>query len=113
MALIGDTGVDAVVVASPDPTHNPLVMECLRQAKPVLCEKPLGTDVAQCKGAEKIVEAHPELIFQLGFMRRFDKSYAEAKRRVDAGDIGKVVLVHAGGQHRAEQRQRRQQHGKP
>ena len=29
----------------------------------------------------------------LGFMRRFDDSYAEAKRRIDAGDIGKVVLV--------------------
>ena len=26
-------------------------------------------------------------------MRRFDPSYAEAKRRVDAGEIGKVVLV--------------------
>ena len=36
---------------------------------------------------------HPDLIFQLGFMRRFDKSYAEAKRKIDNGDIGKVVLV--------------------
>lgn len=26
-------------------------------------------------------------------MRRFDKSYAEAKRKIDNGDIGKVVLV--------------------
>ena len=49
--------------------------------------------VAQCKGAEKVVEAHPDLIFQLGFMRRFDKSYAEAKRKIENGDIGKVVLV--------------------
>ena len=29
----------------------------------------------------------------LGFMRRFDDSYAEAKQRIDNGDIGKVVLV--------------------
>ena len=61
--------------------------------KHVFCEKPLGTDVAQCKAAEKVIEAHPDLIFQLGFMRRFDKSYAEAKRKIDNGDIGKVVLV--------------------
>ena len=47
----------------------------------------------RCKAAEKVIEAHPDLIFQLGFMRRFDKSYAEAKRKIDNGDIGKVVLV--------------------
>ena len=65
----------------------------MNHGKHVFCEKPLGTDVAQCKAAEKVIEAHPDLIFQLGFMRRFDKSYAEAKRKIDNGDIGKVVLV--------------------
>ena len=66
----------------------------MEHGKHVFCEKPLGIDVAQCKEAEKVVEAHhPELVFQLGFMRRFASSYAEAKRRVDAGEIGRVVLV--------------------
>ena len=65
----------------------------MNNGKHVFCEKPLGTDVEQCKAAEKVIEAHPDLIFQLGFMRRFDKSYAEAKRKIDNGDIGKVVLV--------------------
>ena len=71
----------------------------MNNGKHVFCEKPLGTDVEQCKAAEKVIEAHPDLIFQLGFMRRFDKSYAEAKaqdrqRRYRQGSSGS--FLHAG-----------------
>ena len=85
--------LDAIVIVSPSFLHCQQIEIAMKNGKHVFCEKPLGTDVAQCKDAEKVVEAHPELIFQLGFMRRFDKSYAEAKRKIDNGDIGKVVLV--------------------
>ena len=91
--LIHAPEVQAVVITSSDPSHAGYVLEALKAGKYVFCEKPLGTDVEQCKAAEKVIEAHPDLIFQLGFMRRFDKSYAEAKRKIDNGDIGKVVLV--------------------
>ena len=85
--------LDAIVIVSPSFLHCQQIETAMNNGKHVFCEKPLGTDVAQCKDAEKVVAAHPELIFQLGFMRRFDKSYAEAKRKIDNGDIGKVVLV--------------------
>ena len=85
--------IDLVYICTPWQLHVPMAVYAMEHGKHVFCEKPLGTNVAQCKEAEKVVEAHPELVFQLGFMRRFDPSYAEAKRRVDAGEIGKVVLV--------------------
>ena len=85
--------LDAIVIVSPSFLHCQQIEIAMNHGKHVFCEKPLGTDVAQCKAAEKVIEAHPALIFQLGFMRRFDKSYAEAKRKIDNGDIGKVVLV--------------------
>ena len=91
--LLADPDVDLVYIATPWLKHVPMAVYAMEHGKHVFCEKPLGTNVAQCKEAEKVVEAHPELVFQLGFMRRFDPSYAEAKRRVDAGEIGKVVLV--------------------
>lgn len=84
--------LDAIVIVSPSFLHCQQIEIAMNHGKHVFCEKPLGTDVAQCKAAEKVIEAHPDLIFQLGFMRRFDKSYAEAKRKIDNGDIGKVVL---------------------
>ena len=85
--------LDAIIIVSPSFLHCQQIEIAMNHGKHVFCEKPLGTDVAQCKAAEKVIEAHPDLIFQLGFMRRFDKSYAEAKRKIDNGDIGKVVLV--------------------
>ena len=91
--ILNDKDIDAVLVCSSTDTHAAISIEAINAGKHVFCEKPLGTDVAQCKDAEKVIEAHPDLIFQLGFMRRFDKSYAEAKRKIDNGDIGKVVLV--------------------
>ena len=88
-----DPELDAVAIVSPSFLHVQQIEIAMRHGKHVFCEKPLGVDVAQCKAAEQVVAAHPELTFQLGFMRRFDKSYAEAKRKIEQGDIGQVVLV--------------------
>ena len=74
--LIQDVGVDAVVIASPDPTHAEFVHECLRHHKPVLCEKPLATTAAE---AQKIIEAEQALgrrLIAVGFNRRFDLRHA-------------------------------------
>lgn len=92
-AMCADPELDGVVIVSPSFLHVEQIKIAMEHGKHVFCEKPLGIDVAQCKEAEKVVEAHPELVFQLGFMRRFAPSYAEAKRRVDAGEIGKLVLI--------------------
>ena len=91
--LLKDETIDSVDICTPNYLHSIIAVAAFKAGKHVFCEKPLGTDVAQCKAAEKVIEAHPDLIFQLGFMRRFDKSYVEAKRKIDNGDIGKVVLV--------------------
>ena len=42
---IADRDVDAVVLATPGPTHEKQLLACLEHGKPVLCEKPLTTDV--------------------------------------------------------------------
>ncbi len=80
--LIRDDNVEAVVVASPDPTHAPLVLECLKNEKPVLCEKPLADSA---DAALKVVEAEVELgrkLVQVGFMRRYDPQHVAVKEAV-------------------------------
>src|SRR5438876_11176253 len=80
--LIQDAGVDAVVIASPDPTHAQFVHECLRHHKSVLCEKPLATTADE---ALKIIEAEQALGRQLiavGFMRRFDPQHVAVRQVV-------------------------------
>ena len=92
LQLIQDAGVDAVVIASPDPTHAEFVHACLRQHKPVLCEKPLATTAAD---ALKIVEAEQALecrFIAIGFMRRFDPQHVALRQVVTAGEIGRPIL---------------------
>ena len=90
--LIACNDVDAVVIVSPSALHTEQIASAMAAKKHVFSEKPLGTTVAECKIAEKAVEEHPELIFMLGFMRRFDESYKYARDKVAAGEIGKPIL---------------------
>jgi myo-inositol 2-dehydrogenase / D-chiro-inositol 1-dehydrogenase len=90
--LIQDAGIDAVVIASPDPTHAEFVHECLRHHKPVLCEKPLATTAAE---AQKIIEAEQALgrrFIAVGFNRRFDPRHLAVQQVVAAGEIGRAFL---------------------
>ena len=90
--MIRDEGVEAVVIASPDPTHAELVHECLRLGKPVLCEKPLATSPEEALG---IVEAEVEVgrkLVQVGFMRRYDPQHVDVKNVAASGAIGEPVL---------------------
>ncbi|HSK99147.1 MAG TPA: Gfo/Idh/MocA family oxidoreductase [Rubrobacteraceae bacterium] len=90
--LIRDDRVEAVVIASPDPTHAPLALECLRNEKPVLCEKPLADSA---DAALEVVEAEVELgrkLVQVGFMRRYDPQHVAVKDAVESGAVGEPVV---------------------
>jgi myo-inositol 2-dehydrogenase / D-chiro-inositol 1-dehydrogenase len=90
--LIRDDSVEALVIASPDPTHAPLTLECLKNEKPVLCEKPLADSA---DAALKVVEAEVELgrkLVQVGFMRRYDPQHVAVKEAVASGAVGAPVL---------------------
>jgi myo-inositol 2-dehydrogenase/D-chiro-inositol 1-dehydrogenase len=90
--LVACGDVDAVVLVSPSALHTGQIAAAMRAGKHVFSEKPLGVTVAECREAEKAVEARSDLVFMLGFMRRFDESYKYAHDKVAAGVIGKPVL---------------------
>jgi myo-inositol 2-dehydrogenase/D-chiro-inositol 1-dehydrogenase len=94
IAAINDPEVDAVLLATPGNTHAAQVNACLDAGKPVLCEKPLTTDVAS---AYQIVEKEKSLgkqLIQVGFMRRFDPEYAALKQLIVSGGLGNPLMVH-------------------
>lgn len=91
---IADPDVDAVVLATPGPTHDKQLLACLEHHKPVLCEKPLTTDV---ESSLEVVRREAELgtrLIQVGFMRRFDPEYAQLKALLDAGEFGRALVLH-------------------
>lgn len=91
-AMILNQELDAIAITSPSHLHTVQIAQALEQGLHVFSEKPLGTTVEECKIAEAAVEKHPELVFMLGFMRRYDPSYAYARKMVVEGKIGKPIL---------------------
>ena len=87
-----DPRVNAVVVVTPTSLHREVVLAAAQAGKHVLCEKPMAMDVREC---DDIIAAcaRASVKLQIGFMRRYDESFKAAKERVDAGEIGDVVLV--------------------
>jgi myo-inositol 2-dehydrogenase/D-chiro-inositol 1-dehydrogenase len=91
---IADPDVDAVLLATPGPTHDKQLLACLEHDKPVLCEKPLTTDVAT---SLEVVKREAELgkrLIQVGFMRRFDHEYEQLKALLDGGELGRPLVMH-------------------
>jgi myo-inositol 2-dehydrogenase/D-chiro-inositol 1-dehydrogenase len=86
-AVIGDPTIDAVVVASPTPTHVDLLTAAVRAGKAVLCEKPIDLDIGRVDACRAAVGALADRVM-LGFNRRFDPSFADIRARVAAGEIG-------------------------
>jgi myo-inositol 2-dehydrogenase / D-chiro-inositol 1-dehydrogenase len=93
-AVIRRADVDAVVIASPDFTHAPLSLACIAAGKPVLCEKPLSQSSAECLAVMAAETAAGRRFVQLGFMRRFDQSYAEMKAALGTGSLGAALMMH-------------------
>jgi myo-inositol 2-dehydrogenase / D-chiro-inositol 1-dehydrogenase len=93
-ATVARHDVDAVIVASPDPTHAPLSLACIAAGKPVLCEKPLSQSSAECLTMIEAETKAGRRFIQLGFMRRFDQSYAEMKAALDEGALGRALMMH-------------------
>lgn len=86
--------VDAVLIASPDPTHKPLVLACLDAGKPVLCEKPLARTTPDCLEIVAKESALGRRLVQVGFMRRFDPGYVEMRRTIESGELGAPLVMH-------------------
>lgn len=86
-AVLGDPAIDAVVVASPTPTHVDLLTTAVRAGKAVLCEKPIDLDIARVDACRAAVGPLADRVM-LGFNRRFDPSFADIRARVAAGEIG-------------------------
>jgi myo-inositol 2-dehydrogenase/D-chiro-inositol 1-dehydrogenase len=83
---------DALVIAAATDAHPSLILAGVARRVPVFCEKPLALDFAETVRLVDDVE-RSGIPFQLGFQRRFDLAYREARRLVASGEIGRLYQV--------------------
>ena len=93
-AVIARDDVDAVIIASPDFTHAPLSLACIKAGKRVLCEKPLSQSVDECLQVMQAEQAAGARFVQLGFMRRYDQAYVEMRHALTSGQLGRALMMH-------------------
>lgn len=91
-AMLEDKAVDAIVIATPTALHKEIAVAAAGAGKHILCEKPLAMNPLECMEIIKAVEKN-SVTLSMGFMRRYDESFVEAKARIDQGEIGDVILV--------------------
>jgi predicted dehydrogenase len=104
--LLADTELDAVVLATPVPTHAALAVRVLQAGKHCFVEKPLALDVAS---AERAVAAADEAgrVLMVGHLLEYHPAVAKLKAIADAGDLGDIHYIYSNrlnlGQLRADE----------
>ncbi|MEY4679743.1 MAG: hypothetical protein RLZZ276_1392, partial [Pseudomonadota bacterium] len=89
---LSDPSVDAVIIASSTDTHADLIERAARVGKPIFCEKPVDLSMERVERCVAAVRAAGVPVL-MGFNRRFDPSFAQLRRGIEAGTVGKVELV--------------------
>jgi myo-inositol 2-dehydrogenase / D-chiro-inositol 1-dehydrogenase len=85
-------GADAVLIASPTPTHADYIERAAARGRPVFCEKPIDLSADRVRACLAAVRG-AGVSLMVGFNRRFDPHFATLKARLDAGEIGGVELL--------------------
>ncbi|NWF83970.1 MAG: Gfo/Idh/MocA family oxidoreductase [Bryobacteraceae bacterium] len=90
--LLEQRDLDAVVVATPDHWHAIATIRALEAGKAVYVEKPLAHNVREGRAMLEAARRTRKLALP-GTQHRSAAHYAEAARRIAAGEIGEVRLV--------------------
>ncbi len=93
-AMLDEARPDAVSVCVPTLAHFEVAAACIERGIPVLVEKPLAATIAEGERLRDLATA-AGVTLTVGHIERFNPAVIELKRRLDAGELGRVYQVHA------------------
>ena len=91
-AVLADKSIDAVLIGSPTDTHSDLIHCAAAAGKHIFCEKPVDLSVPRAEECARAVAA-AGVACMIGFQRRFDPTFNEAKQRLSRGDVGMPEML--------------------
>ena len=95
--LINDPVLDAVVIATPVPTHYTLAKQALEAGKHVFVEKPPAMRAAEMEELVSIAETRG-LVLMPGHLLLYHPGVLKLKELVDSGDLGDVLCIYGNRQ---------------
>jgi predicted dehydrogenase len=96
-AVLADGSVDAVVVATPVPTHHALAKRVLEAGKHVLVEKPPAMRAVEMDELVAIAEERDRVLMP-GHLLLYHPGVLKLKELIDAGELGEVLCVYGNRQ---------------
>ena len=91
-AVLADSAIEVVAIASSTDTHSDLITRAAAAGKHIFCEKPIDMSVQRARACADAVEA-AGVACMIGFQRRFDPTFNEARARMDRGEIGNPEML--------------------
>ncbi len=92
--LLADREIDMVTVVTHVKDHLQITIDALRAGKHVFLEKPMADNGEEC---DKIIAEvkKTDKCFMVGHVCRFDTVYALVKEEIEAGNLGRILTIHA------------------
>ena len=87
-----DEDIDAVIIASSTSSHIEYIKEFASAKKHIFCEKPISTKSSEIKSLQKYIEKN-NVVFQVGYNRRFDPHFLDLQKKLQANAIGKIHYI--------------------
>jgi predicted dehydrogenase len=95
--LLEDESLDAVVVATPVPTHHALAREALLAGKHVFVEKPLAWTAADARDLDSLSNETGRTLM-VGHLLRFHPGVVKLRELIESGELGDVLYVYGNRQ---------------
>jgi predicted dehydrogenase len=96
-ALLSDDSVDAIVIATPVPTHYELAKQALDAGKHVLVEKPPAMRAPEIDELVALA-AERDLVLMPGHLLLYHPGIRKLKEVIDSGELGEVLCVYGNRQ---------------
>ena len=92
--LLSLKDIDAVIIATPDCSHAPILIAALQAGKDVYVEKPMSIDIPSANKALDLARANSRVV-QVGTQRRSEGTFIAAAQELQSGAIGKINRISA------------------
>jgi len=92
--VLSSRDVDAVVIATPAPTHYRLALQALQAGKDVFVEKPITLHCSECEALINMADGK-RLILMVGHLLLYHPAIVKLKECVDSGTLGNIEYVYS------------------
>ncbi len=93
-AVLADTGIEAVMIATPAVTHGGLVRASLNAGKHVFVEKPMCLDVDEAEDLARLAERQRRLLM-VGHLLLYHPAFIALKAEIAAGGLGRLRYIYS------------------